>query len=72
MISNSSPSRFVHVVAYQQTAQQTNRQPMRDWKYSSFFSFDIPIGSVRQTIHGTQFDEFTSWTSANDVKSLVF
>lgn len=45
---------------------------MRDWKYSSFFSFDIPIGSVRQTIHGTQFDEFTSWTSANDVKSLVF
>jgi choloylglycine hydrolase len=69
----SSPSRFVRAVAYQQTAIQP--ETSADAVLQIFHilnNFDIPIGSVRQTIGGKQFDEFTSWTSANDLKNLVF
>jgi choloylglycine hydrolase len=69
----SSPSRFVRAVAYQQTAVQP--ESSADAVLQIFHilnNFDIPLGSVRQIIHGKEFDEFTSWTSANDLKNLVF
>ena len=69
----SSPSRFVRAVAYQQTAVQP--ESSTDAVLQIFHilnNFDIPLGSVRQMIHGKEFDEFTSWTSANDLKNLVF
>jgi choloylglycine hydrolase len=69
----SSPSRFVRAVAYQQTAVQP--ESGADGVLQIFHilnNFDIPKGSVRQTIHGTEFDEYTSWTSANDLKNLMF
>jgi choloylglycine hydrolase len=69
----SSPSRFVRAVAYQQTAVQP--ESSADAVLQIFHilnNFDIPMGSVRQIIHGKEFDEFTSWTSANDLKNLVF
>ena len=69
----SSPSRFVRAVAYQQTAVQP--ESSSDAVLQIFHilnNFDIPVGSVRQTINGKEFDECTSWTSANDQKNLVF
>jgi choloylglycine hydrolase len=69
----SSPSRFVRAVAYQQTAEQP--ESSTDAVLQIFHilnNFDIPKGSVRQTIHGKQFDEYTSWTSANDLTNLTF
>lgn len=69
----SSPSRFVRAVAYQQTAVQP--ESSNDAVLQIFHilnNFDIPKGSVRQTIHGKEFDEYTSWTSASDLKNLVF
>ena len=69
----SSPSRFVRAVAYQQTAVQP--ETSSDAVLQIFHilnNFDIPKGSVRQIIHGSAFDEYTSWTSANDLKDLTF
>lgn len=69
----SSPSRFVRAVAYQQTAVQPDSSADAVLQiFHILNNFDIPIGSVRQIIHGKQFDEFTSWTSANDLKNLLF
>ena len=33
-------------------------------------NFDIPVGSVRQTVGSTTIPEFTAWTSASDLKNL--
>jgi choloylglycine hydrolase len=69
----SSPSRFVRAVAYQQTALQPDSSEEAVLQiFHILNNFDIPIGSVRQTIGGKEFDEFTSWTSAEDLKNLVF
>ncbi|MBV8283753.1 MAG: choloylglycine hydrolase family protein [Candidatus Eremiobacteraeota bacterium] len=69
----SSPSRFVRAVAYQQTAIQPDSADDAVLQiFHILNNFDIPIGSVRQTIHGKEFDEFTSWTSAEDLKNLMF
>jgi len=69
----SSPSRFVRAVAYQQTAiQPVSADDAVLQIFHILNNFDIPIGSVRQTIHGKEFDEFTSWTSAEDLKNLMF
>jgi choloylglycine hydrolase len=69
----SSPSRFVRAVAYQQTAVQPASSADAVLQiFHILNNFDIPVGSVRQTINGKRFDEYTSWTSANDLKNLVF
>jgi choloylglycine hydrolase len=69
----TSPSRFVRAVAYQQAALQP--ASAADAVLQIFHilnNFDIPIGTVRQVINGKQFDEYTSWTSASDLKNLTF
>ncbi len=69
----SSPSRFVRAVAYQQTAVRPASSIDAVLQiFHILNNFDIPKGSVRQTIHGTEFDEYTSWTSANDLTNLMF
>jgi choloylglycine hydrolase len=65
------PSRFVRAVAFSQaaiasdTAQQSVLQA-----FHILNNFDIPVGSVRQTVEGKPIAEFTAWTSASDLKNL--
>lgn len=65
------PSRFVRAVAFSQaaiasdTAQQSVLQA-----FHILNNFDIPVGSVRQTMDGKAIAEFTAWTSASDLKNL--
>jgi choloylglycine hydrolase len=67
------PSRFVRAVAYQQTAIQpaTSADAVQQI-FHILNNFDIPVGSVRDVVQGQQVDEWTLWTSAEDLKNLVF
>jgi choloylglycine hydrolase len=67
------PSRFVRAVAYQQTALQpaTAADDVQQI-FHILNNFDIPVGSVRDTVQGQAVDEYTLWTSAEDLTNLVF
>jgi choloylglycine hydrolase len=67
------PSRFVRAVAYQETAVQPDTAA--DAVQQSFHilnNFDIPVGAVRDVVSGKQVDEYTLWTSAEDLTNLQF
>ena len=67
------PSRFVRAVAYQQTAiQPATAADDVQQIFHILNNFDIPVGSVRDTVQGQAVDEYTLWTSAEDLKNLVF
>src|SRR5262249_16826553 len=65
------PARFVRAVAFSQaaiasdTAQQSILQA-----FHILNNFDIPLGSVRQTIAATPIPQFPPWTSAYALKNL--
>jgi choloylglycine hydrolase len=65
------PSRFVRSVAFSKsaiasdTAQQSVVQA-----FHILNDFDIPLGSVRETVDGQMIPEYTTWTAASDLKSL--
>jgi choloylglycine hydrolase len=65
------PSRFVRAVAFSQAAiaSDTVEQSVLQ-AFHILNNFDIPLGSVRQTIASTPIAEFTAWTSASDLKNL--
>lgn len=67
------PSRFVRAVAYQQTAVPS--ATANDAVAQAFHilnNFDIPVGAVRDTVQGKTVDEYTLWTSVEDLQNLQF
>jgi choloylglycine hydrolase len=67
------PSRFVRAVAYQQSAVQSATAPDAVQQiFHILNNFDVPVGSVRDVVQGQQVDEYTLWTSAEDLENLVF
>jgi choloylglycine hydrolase len=63
----------VRAVAYQQSAVQpaTAADDVQQI-FHILNNFDIPVGSVRDTVQGQAVDEYTLWTTAEDLKNLVF
>jgi len=67
------PSRFVRAVAYQETAiQSATAADAVQQAFHILNNFDIPVGAVRQMVNGKQDDEYTLWTSANDLANGQF
>jgi choloylglycine hydrolase len=67
------PSRFVRAVAFEQSAVPSNTgADVVQQMFHILNNFDIPVGAVRDTVEGHQVDEYTLWTSADDLKNLVF
>jgi choloylglycine hydrolase len=67
------PSRFVRAVAFSQSAIPSATAP--DAALQAFHilnNFDIPYGAVRDTQGGETHAEYTTWTSASDLKNLVW
>jgi len=65
------PSRFVRAVAFSQSAIPSDTSP--DAVLQAFHilnNFDIPYGAVRDTQGGQTHAEYTTWTSASDLKNL--
>jgi len=65
------PSRFVRAVAFSQSAIPSDTAP--DAVLQAFHilnNFDIPYGAVRDTQGGQTHAEYTTWTSASDLKNL--
>ena len=65
------PSRFVRAVAFSQSAIQSNTASEAVLQaFHILNNFDIPYGAVRDTAAGQVHAEFTTWTSASDLKNL--
>jgi choloylglycine hydrolase len=67
------PSRFVRAVAFEQAAVQpaTGTDAVQQI-FHILNNFDIPVGSVRDEVNGKSVDEWTTWTSVDDLQNLVF
>ena len=67
------PSRFVRAVAFQQTAVpvSTGADAVQQ-AFHLLNNFDIPVGAVRDKIGDKVIDEWTLWTSAEDLNNLQF
>lgn len=65
------PSRFVRAVAYQESAVQpaTSADAVQQ-AFHILNNFDIPVGAVRDTVQGKTIDEYTLWTTAEDLQHL--
>ncbi len=65
------PSRFVRAVAFSQSAipSDTPEQAVLQ-AFHILNNFDIPNGAVRDTQGGQMHAEYTTWTSASDLKNL--
>jgi len=65
------PSRFVRAVAFSQSAlpSATASEAVLQ-AFHILNNFDIPLGSVRETADGHTDAEYTTWTSAADLKNL--
>jgi choloylglycine hydrolase len=67
------PSRFVRAVAFEQTAvQSATGVDAVQQIFHILNNFDIPVGAVRDEVNGKTVDEWTTWTTANDLKNLKF
>src|SRR6185437_10654564 len=67
------PSRFVRAVAYQQTAvPSATASDAVAQAFHILNNFDIPVGAVRDTVEGRTVDEYTLWTSVEDLQNLQF
>ncbi len=67
------PSRFVRAVAYEAAAvQPPNAAAAVQQVFHSLNNFDIPVGAVRDEVGGKTIDEWTLWTSAEDLTNLQF
>ena len=65
------PSRFVRAAIYSQSAAPN--ATAEDAVFSAFHilnQFDIPKGSVQNSVIGGTVDEITEWTSVADLKNL--
>lgn len=67
------PSRFVRAVAYQAAAvQPATAGDAVQQVFHILNNFDIPVGAVRDEVQGKAIDEWTLWTSAEDLTNLQF
>ena len=65
------PSRFVRAVAFSQSAIQPETAARGVLQaFHILNNFDIPFGAVREVDGGQTHAEFTTWTSASDLKNL--
>ena len=65
------PSRFVRAVAFSQSAVQSDTAAQAVLQaFHILNNFDIPYGAVRDTEGGQMHAEYTTWTSASDLKNL--
>ncbi|WP_457596268.1 linear amide C-N hydrolase [Hydrogenimonas sp.] len=67
------PSRFIRAVAFAESAIQlpTARETMTQ-VFHIMNNFDIPYGSIREVSGETVHYDYTQWTSAADLKNLVY
>jgi choloylglycine hydrolase len=69
----TSPSRFVRAAVFSQSAIPSDNT--RDAVLQAFHilnAFDIPLGAVRASKDGGMIAEYTTWTSAADLKDLTW
>lgn len=67
------PSRFVRAVAFTQSAIPSNTAAEAVLQaFHILNNFDIPYGAVRDEEGGQMHAETTTWTSASDLKNLVW
>jgi choloylglycine hydrolase len=67
------PSRFVRAVAYEAAAvQPATASDAVQQVFHILNNFDIPVGAVRDEVQGKTIDEWTLWTSAEDLTNLQF
>jgi choloylglycine hydrolase len=65
------PSRFVRAVAFSQSALPSDTAAEAVLQaFHILNNFDIPYGAVRDTEGGQVHAEYTTWTSASDLKNL--
>lgn len=67
------PSRFVRAVAFEAAAvtPATGNDAVQQ-VFHILNNFDIPVGAAREVVSGKTFDEWTLWTTAEDVTHLQF
>ncbi|MGC1380347.1 MAG: choloylglycine hydrolase family protein [Candidatus Baltobacteraceae bacterium] len=67
------PSRFVRAVAFQAAAvKPATAADAVQQVFHILNNFDIPVGAVREEVNGKTIDEWTLWTSADDLTNDVF
>jgi choloylglycine hydrolase len=67
----TSPSRFVRAVAFSQSALPSDTAAQAVLQaFHILNNFDIPYGAVRDVQDGQMNAEYTTWTSASDLKNL--
>jgi choloylglycine hydrolase len=67
------PSRFVRAVAFQTAAVESpTASDAVQQAFHILNNFDIPVGAVRDNVNGKTIDEWTLWTSAEDLSNLQF
>jgi choloylglycine hydrolase len=67
------PSRFVRAVAFQASAvQSASGIDAVQQAFHLLNNFDIPVGAVRDKVNGKTIDEWTLWTSVEDLKNRQF
>ncbi len=67
------PSRFVRAVAFQAAASKpATAGDAVQQVFHILNNFDIPVGAVRDVVDGKAIDEWTLWTSAEDLTNDVF
>jgi choloylglycine hydrolase len=67
------PSRFVRAVAFQSAAVTPATAPDAVRQvFHILNNFDIPVGASREVVNGKTIDEWTLWTSAEDLTNLKF
>jgi choloylglycine hydrolase len=67
------PSRFVRAVAFEEAAvkPETANDAVQQ-VFHILNNFDIPVGAVRAEVNGKTIDEWTLWTSAEDLTNGKF
>jgi choloylglycine hydrolase len=67
------PSRFVRAVAFEAAAvQPAAASDAVQQVFHILNNFDIPVGAVRDEVGGKTVDEWTLWTSAEDLTNGRF
>ncbi|XXK22024.1 choloylglycine hydrolase family protein [Arenicellales bacterium nBUS_48] len=70
---HSSPSRFVRAAAFANTALPSENAEQAVFQAFHLLNhFDIPKGSIRETINDDLFTDYTVWTSVVDTKSSTY
>ena len=67
------PSRFVRAVAFEAAAPTpATASDAVQQIFHILNNFDIPVGASREIVNGKTFDEWTLWTTAEDLSNLQF